>query len=89
MLVSPATALKQFRYFCGFSPRMNECCWYQTNLTNLWRYARNRMKVLAYDRETEIAHVLRHHAPNAGGAPYESGAAPLSDTAEWARRDAS
>jgi hypothetical protein len=30
MLASPEIALKRFRYLCGFSPRMTECCWYQT-----------------------------------------------------------
>lgn len=63
MLASPSIALQRFRYFCGFSPHMRECCWYQTNLTNLSRYARNRVKVLMYDREAEITRILSHHAP--------------------------
>jgi O-antigen/teichoic acid export membrane protein len=40
-LVSPETAHKRFRFFCGFSSRMEECCWYQTNPSTLFRYARN------------------------------------------------
>jgi hypothetical protein len=40
-LVSPETVHKRFRYFCGFSPRMEQCCWYQTNPSTLFRYARN------------------------------------------------
>ncbi len=101
MLASPSIALNRFRYFCGFSPRMTECCWYQTNLTNLWRYARNRLKVLTYDREAEFASILRHHAPeNANqlfGAPHPSPSgegtlatnAPVADSNDWMRPEAS
>lgn len=58
MLASPQIARNRFRFVCGFSPRMTECCWYQTNLANLWRYARNRLKILMYDREADIAQLL-------------------------------
>jgi O-antigen/teichoic acid export membrane protein len=40
-LVSPETVHQRFRYLCGFSPRMEQCCWYQTNPSTLFRYARN------------------------------------------------
>ncbi len=83
MLASPSVALNRFRYFCGFSPRMTECCWYQTNLTNLWRYARNRLKVLTYDREAEIAHLLRHHVPENITERFNVPAnAPVADSTE-------
>ena len=36
----------RFRVFCGLSPHMSQSCWYQTNLPNLWRYARNRARNL-------------------------------------------
>jgi O-antigen/teichoic acid export membrane protein len=57
-LASTQLAHQRFRFFCGFSPRMTECCWYQTNLATLYRYARNRLKILIYDREADIAHLL-------------------------------
>lgn len=47
-----------FRVLCGFSPNMKKSCWYETNLANLWRYARNRMKNLFYDRDADITRVL-------------------------------
>ena len=53
--------VQQFRFYCGFSPRMTECCWYQTNLATLYRYARNRLKLVLYDREAEIANLMRLH----------------------------
>jgi O-antigen/teichoic acid export membrane protein len=40
-LVAPETVHQRFRYLCGFSPRMEQCCWYQTNPSTLFRYARN------------------------------------------------
>jgi len=40
-LVSPETVHQRFRFLCGFSPRMEQCCWYQTNVSTLFRYARN------------------------------------------------
>jgi hypothetical protein len=57
-LVSPELMVSRFRFVCGFSPSMTSCCWYQTNLTTLWRYARNRAKILLYDREAEIARLV-------------------------------
>jgi hypothetical protein len=40
-LVSPASLHTRFRFLCGFSPRMAECCWYQTDVFTLWHYAKN------------------------------------------------
>lgn len=39
----------QLRVLCGFSPHMHECCWYKTNLSTLWHYAKNRLKNLFND----------------------------------------
>jgi hypothetical protein len=61
MLAGPDIASQRFRFFCGFSPHMDECCWYQTTLANLWHYAHHRLGRLIYDREADVA-VLRHHA---------------------------
>ena len=48
----------QLRVLCGFSPRMNECCWYETNASNLWHYAKNRLKNLFDDRYLECVEQL-------------------------------
>lgn len=63
-LISPELTVSRFRFICGFSPRMTHCCWYQTNLTTLSRYARNRVKILLYDREAEIARLMGPHVMN-------------------------
>ncbi|MBV9608596.1 MAG: hypothetical protein JO187_03475, partial [Acidobacteria bacterium] len=62
-LVSPELLSRQFRVLVGFSSRMVESCWYETNFSNLWRYAKNRMRNI-YGRESSteralVASVLR------------------------------
>jgi O-antigen/teichoic acid export membrane protein len=37
----PDEVHRRFRFMCGFSPHMAECCWYQTDVSTLWRYAKN------------------------------------------------
>jgi len=41
MLGTPEDVHTRFRFLCGFSPNMAECCWYQTDISSLWRYAKN------------------------------------------------
>jgi hypothetical protein len=64
-LLHPERVPEMYRVICGFSPHMNESCWYQTNAANLWRYLRNRVRNL-YDREADLAAVIRdmHSAQN-------------------------
>jgi O-antigen/teichoic acid export membrane protein len=59
MLVTPASTLGRFRFLCGFSPRMTECCWYQTNVMTLWRYAKNLVRYMPYDPETDVGRLLQ------------------------------
>ncbi len=57
MLASPNLLQDRFRVLSGFSPHMNESCWYETNLPNLWRYAKNRMRNLVYDKEADVQRI--------------------------------
>jgi O-antigen/teichoic acid export membrane protein len=57
-LVSPLDLHCRFRFLCGFSPRMTECCWYQTDLSTLWRYARNYWTHLFEDQDQVIARAM-------------------------------
>lgn len=57
---------QRFRFLCGFSPRMAECCWYQTDIATLWRYAKN---TAAY----YLKHRRRVAAEIAAGILDESG----------------
>jgi hypothetical protein len=53
-LVSPQDARLRFRFLCGFSPRMTECCWYRTNLSTLWRYATNTVAYIFENHQVII-----------------------------------
>ncbi len=61
-LASPQLLQDHFRVLAGFSPRMGESCWYDTNLANLWRYAKHRVKNL-YDRDADMERALITSAP--------------------------
>ena len=58
VLGSPSS-LTKLRFLCGLSPRMAECCWYNTNLVSLLRYGRNKLARAKRNPATEIAHVLQ------------------------------
>ena len=38
---------------------MAESCWYETNLANLWRYAKHRAQNLVYDKDADIERALK------------------------------
>ena len=59
LLASPEVLRNRFRVFCGFSPNMSQSCWYQTNLPNLWRYARNRARNLFYDPDADVDRLMK------------------------------
>lgn len=68
MLVSPDFALARFRFICGFSPSMQQCCWYQTDLSTLWKYGKNRLKYLRHDQDEAIERMLKGLYYNDAGA---------------------
>ncbi len=59
ILASPSR-LKKLRFLCGLSPRMTECCWYNSNLITLFRYGRNVLSHAVRNPESELARVLRN-----------------------------
>ncbi len=61
MLVSPELLTKRFRFYCGFSPRMIDCCWYKTSLPNLWRYAKNRARHFFHDPDEDLERIMPAH----------------------------
>ena len=58
MLATPGS-LKKLRFLCGLSPRMTECCWYNTNLATLSRYGRNMLARVLRNPEAELARLLQ------------------------------
>ncbi len=59
MLISPGE-LRRFRFFCGLSPRMEECCWFETNTATLLRYAGNLLRHMVHDPEAELERLLQN-----------------------------
>jgi O-antigen/teichoic acid export membrane protein len=58
ILANPSR-LRKLRFLCGLSPRMTECCWYNSNLITLFRYGRNVLSHAVRNPESELARVLR------------------------------
>jgi len=57
ILKSPETVLR-FRFLCGLSPKMTECCWYRTNVATLFRYGTNLLTHVVHDPAAELARLL-------------------------------
>ncbi len=53
----PDEVHRRFRYLCGFSPHMAECCWYQTDVSTLWRYAKNTVSYYVKHRRQIAAEI--------------------------------
>lgn len=62
-LVRPDTLHQRFRYFCGFSPHMSDCCWYRTDISTLWRYGLNTIAYYLLDRHKVSTTILEAEAP--------------------------
>jgi hypothetical protein len=59
-VLSSFGGLNKIRFLCGLSPRMTECCWYNTNLVTLFRYGRNVLAHVIRNPETELARLLEN-----------------------------
>jgi len=59
MLKSP-DGLEKLRFLCGLSPKMVDCCWYNTNLMTLFRYGRNVLARSFRDPVAELAQILHN-----------------------------
>ena len=58
MLATPE-AVDRLRFYCGLSPKMAQCCWYQTNVATLLRYARNMIRHFVHDPEQDLVRLLQ------------------------------
>jgi hypothetical protein len=72
-LLSSPGSLKSIRFLCGLSPRMTECCWYNTNLATLFRYGKHMLSHAIRNPETELARLLEE---NGGSCEVEHHAVP-------------
>ena len=58
--LNSADAVRRFRFYCGLSPRMAQCCWYRTNLATLFRYGANLVRYVVHNPEAELARLLQN-----------------------------
>jgi O-antigen/teichoic acid export membrane protein len=58
-LVSPHDAHRRFRFLCGFSPHMMNCCWFHTDFSTLLRYAKNSVTWLFDSSQAIIDQAIR------------------------------
>jgi hypothetical protein len=59
MLVDSKTVHRRFKFYCGLSPYMTQCCWYQTDFATLSKYAKNVVRYMFHDRDFFIQRILR------------------------------
>jgi O-antigen/teichoic acid export membrane protein len=59
-LLAPPGAFKKVRFLCGLSPRMTDCCWYNTNFVTLFHYGRNVLSNVFRSPESELARLLEN-----------------------------
>jgi hypothetical protein len=63
-LVSPLDVHLRFRFFCGFSPHMMNCCWYETDVLTLLRYAKNTLTWLFENQPVALEKAVQNLAPS-------------------------
>jgi MFS family permease len=59
MMTMPESAHRRFRFYCGLSPNMDTCCWHETNLRSLTRYARHTVRYMFRDGDFFVARTVR------------------------------
>jgi O-antigen/teichoic acid export membrane protein len=66
MLTMPESAHRRFRFYCGLSPNMHLCCWHNTDLRSLTRYARHTVRYMF--RDFLVARTLRDRRAELGAS---------------------
>lgn len=70
-MLGPQNYVQSLRILCGFSPRMAECCWYNTNFSTLFRYGKNVLWSAPRRPRAELARLMQ----SAGEQPSEQAVA--------------
>lgn len=58
-MLAPTDGICRLRFFCGLSPHMMHCCWYNTNFGTLIRYGRNVLRNGIRRPKAELARLLQ------------------------------
>lgn len=62
----------RLRVLCGLSSRMNECCWYSTNVVTLFRYGSHLLGRAIRNPNTQFSTLLRSADAETAGGGAES-----------------
>jgi O-antigen/teichoic acid export membrane protein len=57
-LLSSPSGLPRLRFMCGLSPRMAECCWYDTNVASLIRYGTHLLEAAIRNPKADLMRYL-------------------------------
>lgn len=77
-LRSPAD-LARFRFYCGISSKMDQCCWYHTNPWTLLRYGRNLLRHCADRPERKLNNALLELGITRNEKPVPEPVFPISE----------
>jgi O-antigen/teichoic acid export membrane protein len=77
-LLAPQGKLERLRFISGLSPRMNECCWYNTNPMTLFQYGRNVLARFVRNPEPELLRLLENPGRSNPAARRQDGNCPPS-----------
>jgi hypothetical protein len=78
LLLPRELMMRRLRLVCGFSPKMEKCCWYKTDLANLFNYTKNRIKHF-WSRDADVSR-LALQVRGAGDSDGYASAVKLSKT---------
>lgn len=68
MMTMPESAHRRFRFYCGLSPNMDTCCWYETNPRSLMRYVRHTVRYMFSDGDFFVTRTLREKLAEIGSS---------------------
>lgn len=60
---------RRLRFVCGFSPNMQRCCWYKTDLSNLFNYTKNRIKHF-WSKDADVSRLVLKTSTSAASGDY-------------------
>lgn len=70
VLVSQHDAHLHFRFLCGFSPHMMDCCWYHTDFHTLLHYAMNSVTWLFDNSKDVLERAMQNRLEGAATASW-------------------
>ena len=77
--LSSPEGLERFKFYCGLSPQMDQCCWYHTNPWTLLRYGKDLLWHLTDRPERQLARSLLEFGMTRDGRSVPGPALSISE----------